>query len=59
MISTDEKAGIQALERLHPSLPMQPGRRSRERQEYEYERHGTQRLIANFEVSTGRVIAPR
>ena len=26
--------------------------------EYEYERHGTQVLIANFEVATGRVIAP-
>ncbi len=38
--STDEMTGIQALERLHPSLPMQPGHV--ERQEFEYERHGTE-----------------
>jgi hypothetical protein len=24
LVSTDEKSGIQALERLHPSLPMRP-----------------------------------
>jgi transposase len=58
VISTDEKTGIQALERLHPALPMQPNRRSRERQEYEYVRHGTRCLIANFEVATGKIIAP-
>jgi transposase len=29
-----------------------------ERQEHEYVRHGTQCLIANFEVATGRVITP-
>jgi hypothetical protein len=29
-----------------------------EREEYEYERQGTLTLIANFEVATGRVIAP-
>ena len=38
--STDEMTGIQALERLHPSLPMQPGHV--EREEFEYERHGTE-----------------
>jgi transposase len=58
VISTDEKTSIQALERLHPSLPMQPGQRSRERQEYEYIRHGTRCLLANFEVATGRIITP-
>ena len=58
VISTDEKTSIQALERLHPPLPMQPGKRSRELQEYEYIRHGTRCLIANFEVATGRIIAP-
>ena len=56
MVSTDEKSGIQALERLYPSLPMLPG--LVERQEHEYVRHGTQCLIANFEVATGRVITP-
>jgi transposase len=56
LISTDEKSGIQALERLHPSLPMRAG--SIERQEHEYKRHGTRTLIANLEVATGKVITP-
>src|SRR5215213_3417313 len=56
LVSSDEKSGIQALERLHPSLPKLPG--LVERQEHEYVRHGTQCLIANFEVATGRVITP-
>lgn len=56
MVSTDEKTSIRALERLHPALPMLPG--IPERREHEYERHGTRSLIANFEVATGRVIAP-
>jgi hypothetical protein len=43
VISTDEKTGIQALERAAPTLPMQPG--LVERPEYEYLRHGTQCLI--------------
>ena len=54
--STDEMTGIQALERLHPSLPMLPGHV--ERQEFEYRRHGTQCLIANLDVATGQIIAP-
>ncbi len=56
LVSTDEKSGIQALERLHPSLPMRPS--LVERHEHEYKRHGTRCLIANLEVATGRVIAP-
>ena len=56
LVSTDENTGIQALERLHPSLPMEPGKP--EAQEFEYVRHGTQALIANFEVATGEVISP-
>ena len=55
-MSTDEKSSIQALERLHPSLPMRAG--LIERQEQEYKRHGTRCLIANFEVATGKIIAP-
>ena len=55
VISTDEKTGIQALERAAPTLPMQPG--LVERPEYEYLRHGTQCLIANFDVATGEVVA--
>jgi transposase len=56
VISTDEKTGIQALERAAPTLPMQPG--LVERPEYEYIRHGTLCLIANFNVATGEVVAP-
>lgn len=56
VISTDEKTGIQALERLHPSRPMESGKP--EAQECEYIRHGTQALIANFEVATGQVSCP-
>ena len=56
LISTDEKTGIQALAPIHPSHPLRPGHP--EAVEFEYERHGTQALIANFEVATGRVITP-
>ena len=54
VVSCDEKTGIQALERMITS--MKSGRY--ERQEHEYERHGTLCLIANFEIATGKVIAP-
>lgn len=56
LVSTDEKTGIQALERAHPTLPMKPG--LIERREYEYIRHGTLSLIASFEVASGRMLAP-
>ena len=56
VVSTDEKTGLQAHERAHPTRPLQPG--LVERVEFEYSRHGTQTLIANFEVATGQVIAP-
>jgi transposase len=46
--------GIQALERIAPNLPMRPGRI--ERREFEYKRHGTQTLIAAFDVASGQVI---
>jgi transposase len=52
-ISVDEMTGIQALERIAPGLPMLPGKV--ERREFEYRRHGTQTLIAAFDVTTGRV----
>ncbi len=48
--------GIQALERVHPNLPPRPGKV--ERREFEYIRHGTQTLIANFDVVSGRVMTP-
>jgi len=53
VISTDEKTGIQALERIAPTKPCRPG--SIERFEYEYVRHGTLCLMANFEVATGEI----
>ena len=55
-MSTDEMTGIQALECKHPTIPMGPGRV--ERREFEYHRHGTLTLIANFDVAQGKVIAP-
>jgi hypothetical protein len=55
-VSCDEKTGIQALERKHATKPMRAGQP--ERQEFEYVRHGTQCLLANLEVATGRIVAP-
>jgi putative transposase len=55
-ISVDEMTGIQATERLEKDLPMRPGKV--ERREFEYIRHGTQTLIANFDVATGKIIQP-
>ena len=55
LVSTDEKTGIQALERLYPSKGVKAG--SPERVEHSYERHGTICLIGNFEVATGRILA--
>lgn len=56
LVSLDEKTGIQALERAHPTRPMRPGQV--ELREFEYIRHGTLTLIANLEVATGQVLAP-
>jgi hypothetical protein len=56
VVSVDEKTGIQALERKHPTLPTHPGRV--ERREFEYVRHGTLALIASFAVATGQVLPP-
>ena len=55
-ISTDEKTGMQALERNAPDLKMGVGQ-TRKR-EYEYTRHGTLCLIANWDVSEGKIIYP-
>lgn len=56
VVSTDEMTGVQALERSHPTLPMQPGKV--ERREFEYTRHGTLCFIVNFDVVSGQVVAP-
>ncbi|HEY9779563.1 MAG TPA: transposase [Leptolyngbyaceae cyanobacterium] len=52
----DEMTGIQAIERQEKDLPLRPGKVKR--REFEYIRHGTQALIANFDVVTGRVLSP-
>jgi putative transposase len=56
IMSTDEMRGIQALERIAPTKPMRAGQV--ERREFEYERHGTLSLIANFDVVSGEVVSP-
>jgi transposase len=56
IVSCDEMTGIQALERIAATKPMQRGRT--ERREFEYVRHGTLALIANFDVVSGQVVAP-
>lgn len=53
IVSVDEKTGIQALKRKHPILPMKPSQI--EKREFEYERNGTQALIATFNVVNGKV----
>lgn len=55
-VSVDEMTGIQALERIAPTKPARPG--LVELREFEYKRHGTLTLIANFNVATGEVPAP-
>lgn len=55
VLSIDEKTGIQAKSRKHPTQPVRPGRP--ERREFEYVRHGTASLIAALDVSTGKVTA--
>ena len=55
-VSVDEMCGIQALERIAPSLPMRPGQP--ERIEFEYLRHGTLCLVGNWDVVLGQMIAP-
>jgi transposase len=55
LLCLDEKTGIQALERLYPTLPMRPGQI--ERQEFEYQRHGVVDLFAALDVHTGEVFA--
>src|SRR5262247_3671633 len=50
----DEKAAIQALDRLDPVLPLSPGRA--ERHGFEYYRHGTLSLYAALNAKTGEVV---
>lgn len=54
VISIDEKPGIQALRRTHPTRPLRPGKPARV--EFEYERKGTRNLFAAFDIKTGQVL---
>jgi hypothetical protein len=47
---------MQALERVHPTKPPRPGQI--EKREFEYVRHGTLCLIANWDVVHGGIVAP-
>jgi len=54
VLCVDEKTGIQALSRLHPTKPVRPGLPAL--QEFEYVRNGTRCLIGTLVVPTGQVI---
>ncbi len=54
VLSSDEKTGMQILERKYPSQPARPGHP--EKQEFEYIRHGTRSLLTTFCVPTGKVV---
>jgi len=56
VISTDEKPGMQALQRDGKTLSMQEDRV--ERREFNYIRHGTQVLTGNIHLATGKLITP-
>jgi len=52
--SVDEMTGIQALARQMPDIPMKLGRRVKV--QFEYLRHGTQALIASFNVASDPIV---
>lgn len=54
VLSSDEKTGMQILQRKYPTLPAKPGHL--EKREFEYIRHGTRALLTTFCVPTGQVI---
>jgi DDE superfamily endonuclease len=54
VICSDEKTGMQILQRKYPTQPMEPGKP--EKREHEYIRHGVRALIASFVVATGQVV---
>jgi transposase len=54
VICSDEKTGMQILQRKYPTQPMAPGKP--EKREHEYIRHGVRALIASFVVATGQVV---
>jgi hypothetical protein len=54
VICTDEKTGMQILQRKYPTQPIAPGQPAK--CEHEYIRHGVRALIASFVVPTGHVL---
>lgn len=54
VICTDEKTGMQILQRKHPTQPARPGHP--EKREHEYIRRGTRARVASFVVATGEVV---
>lgn len=54
VICTDEKTGMQILQRKHATQRIEPGKP--EKREHEYIRHGTRALMASFAVPTGEVV---
>jgi hypothetical protein len=57
VLCIDEMTGVQALQHRFPDH-WGPGRpRGCPRREWEYKRHGTQTVIAAFDVRTGKVVA--
>jgi hypothetical protein len=55
VLSADEKPGVQARSRIHPSHPARPGRQPL-RVESEYRRHGTLAYLAAYDVHRAHVI---
>jgi transposase len=54
VLSLDEKPGVQALRRKHPTRPMSFDRPARV--EFEYERKGTRNIFAAFNIKTGQIL---
>lgn len=54
VICSDEKTGMQILQRKYPTRLAAPGKP--ERREFEYIRHGTRVLLCSFCVPTGKVV---
>jgi hypothetical protein len=54
VFSSDEKTGMQILQRRYPTRLACPG--YREKREFEYIRHGTRALLTTFCVPTGQVV---
>jgi transposase len=55
VLSSDEKTGMQILQRKYPTRPAKPG--FIEKREFEYIRHGTRALLTTFCVPTGQVVS--